>query len=955
MPPRSPMTTKFPPPPKRAPAPTTANPAFPKTPATGAARYSKYTPNEKPWSTGKDDAQTRTNAYKAWEQMKHGTGSQTEYRRPPPVNTTKTSRPPFFSYGRDTSNEVPKDYAAGSRTAWEQFVETQAQSRAGRAGMSRSNTTRVPKRNGFAPATPGGDEPQARNTSAYFVSRGGRPQAPRAETQYPPPPGPPPAGKTSVPPTPDYLKSFQSPKTTDAFANSDRLSTPYATAGGERTYFSSGGLGSNDLSRSASLRSNKASAGPSSGFPPNMNSPRSPGFSSRHHSASPHMRKPRPPQSFSSSSDTSSDEEDDAPNYSSTNRASTDHRSTAQRSADEGGRHYRSARAEEDNDADDDLSRSRSRSARDPNDVNGTNISHKQYTNSQPSSQKASDSEGPEGFLKHRMKRDAERGNLPASPLHATAPWNSQNQHPLEKSRSWQEKYGSKEDGNNQRNFERPSESGTGGDRPMYATEHSSFPYIPHIDSLHNAFSNPWKTPWISSGSSSYRPVLPQMPLKHQAKGQCSYNIQSHWSQAQLLLMVSKSPNADTHENCSFAGSADKKSSPAPPVRSPSADNINMKFSPSNWHGQFTGSGDHIWGTSPPKGQPRAQNPTNGNPQPGLPIGQEDPNRTSQMPPPPEVPIPAKTPNQAKFSQEEWKQHFKEPTFAFPPPPTPIPRAGTPKRSKAPRKPSVNQKRPVVPKPASVSVPIDDAEEEEEEEIAYKTTGNVLESEASQVSSSGSSMDIDPALTPPNPESQRDGIVNPEVNNLPGSAGLPTTPHKGENPKSDTDSPHLNLGNLQKVAPLAPNDSGLKDLNDLSTALPFESRPSNQPTKPFTPRRLELPSPPKAPSVPEKLTQSAWEYYIAHMRAYMLEWNTFSTQMLAHFLSRQAEVEAKLGHDWISSIGDDGYARYMRGVEEDFRVREHWDVSWEKHRECMRALGTVRMKAAKGKLSFLAL
>jgi hypothetical protein len=42
-----------------------------------------------------------------------------------------------------------------------------------------------------------------------------------------------------------------------------------------------------------------------------------------------------------------------------------------------------------------------------------------------------------------------------------------------------------------------------------------------------------------------------------------------------------------------------------------------------------------------------------------------------------------------------------------------------------------------------------------------------------------------------------------------------------------------------------------------------------------------------------------------------------------------------------------GYGKYMRGVEEDFRVRAHWDVSWEKHRECLRGLGKVRERLLK--------
>lgn len=85
---------------------------------------------------------------------------------------------------------------------------------------------------------------------------------------------------------------------------------------------------------------------------------------------------------------------------------------------------------------------------------------------------------------------------------------------------------------------------------------------------------------------------------------------------------------------------------------------------------------------------------------------------------------------------------------------------------------------------------------------------------------------------------------------------------------------------------------------------------------------------------------------MAMMRSYMTGWNVFNAQMLAHFNERQASSESASAADWINAVGAGtekwGYGKYMQGVEEDFTVRTHWDVSWEKHRECMRALGGVR-------------
>ena len=104
----------------------------------------------------------------------------------------------------------------------------------------------------------------------------------------------------------------------------------------------------------------------------------------------------------------------------------------------------------------------------------------------------------------------------------------------------------------------------------------------------------------------------------------------------------------------------------------------------------------------------------------------------------------------------------------------------------------------------------------------------------------------------------------------------------------------------------------------------------------------------------------------------MTEWNAYNATMLAHFNARQARCVESLeapvltqdgaggaaggnngggvlgGITWINASGDAGYKAYARGLEEDVRVREHWDVSWEKHREVMKRLGEVRERVAKG-------
>ena len=891
--------------------------------------------------------------------MTHGQGSQTQGRKvPPPPRDAQSAKPSPFQPSHEHTNEVPKNFPR-MRPGWEQSQDPNAAS----PGLSRSQTTHGPKKSGFAPSTLGGDEPPARNTSAYYnVSRGGgaRPQVPRAETQFPPPP--PRAAPTSqkpAPPTPTFPRSFRPPSDgVDPFGNSDRISTPYATSGGEKTYFSSTGIG-----RSASNRSNDASAKSSGGFPPHVASPVSPGTNGRHRSASPKMRTPNLQRSYSTSSSSagesdSSDEGINRKRYA--RRASADHHRPAVQQPTQGHRRpsYQHLKPE-DIDLDEKYLQSKYNSARDPSEKKGSSGLPKPYATSQPTSRNRSpSSDTPEGFLQHRMKRDAERAYHPASPLQTSSALHNEGPgRPLEKSKSWQEKYGSMEGGNNQRAFDPPTSGDTKETRPMYESpEYSSFPSTPPFsDWVKIESPQIHKRPRTSSASWPYWAIPSSIKPSKQVEAQQTTQTQSPWSQQHLLNMMRKANfNALNSFNCKISNDT----SSASPLKSPSVENINTNFSPSGFAGKFTGNGDEHLGSnnvyrssgraSPPKGRPPTQGPPRGHPMSTSSVAQEGQNGTAKMPPPPSIPIRPPSPGQAKFPAEEWQQHFKEPNWAFPTPQqsVPSPRIRDPKRPKTPRSASTAQKRSGGPMPATVSNGTDDSDDDG----PSNGVGGVLGSDLSQSSSSGSAMDIDPTFTPtsdPKTE-QEQRAVNTDTENVPQPISASKPPRSEIHSKLDSD---LNLGTLKNVAPIAPNNSGLKDLDDLNTTLPFESRPSNHPARPLTPQRLILPNPPKAPLVPGKLTQSSFEYYIVYMRAYMVEWNAFNKKMLAHFNTRQEEVEHKLGNDWIGATGEEGYAKYMRGVEEDFRVREHWNVSWEKHKGFMEGLGQVRERAVTGKLT----
>lgn len=165
------------------------------------------------------------------------------------------------------------------------------------------------------------------------------------------------------------------------------------------------------------------------------------------------------------------------------------------------------------------------------------------------------------------------------------------------------------------------------------------------------------------------------------------------------------------------------------------------------------------------------------------------------------------------------------------------------------------------------------------------------------------------------------------------------------------------------------------------------------PGKVLDPRPLQLPRPPKAPLAPGTVTPSAWEIYLATSRVYLKEWTVFNDKMLGHFNDRQRDVKESMVEDWMGVVGDidgpthlnedgdahededdeddeedegetiekagkrrrgakgqgrrrrQGFLKYMQSMEEDFRVRQHWDIAWEKHRDAMWTFSKTRDEA----------
>lgn len=500
VPPRTPTTAPSFAPPPRAPHSATKPP---KSTTSGfsstANRYSGFA-SAGSWASTKDNAQTRASASKAWEQMK-----------PPqttPGRTDGRSVPPKWSQGPRDPFTKP-DPRSTSRSSWDQFQDSYA----GYPDMSRANTSRTPKRQGFAPATPGGDEPQARKASAYSnVHRGERPQAPRAQTQFPPPPkGPAPTAKK-----PDATSRPRGqPGLSNPFVNTERISTPYATGGGERTYFSSSGL-----HRSTSTREHNQQPEHSNHGSTNLNTPHSQTSAGRHHSASPKMKNSGPQRSYSTSSSSSEEsvqsgeEKVFTPSMRKSNGVQPD---GTHPPVD--GRRRPSLNPDQKVDREIESGWDELR----PNVQPKWSDRASSWTHDpqkQPAKEKlpthGERSDGPEGFLLHRMKLDAERNQqqaneqVPPSAHHQPSADNRVPlSRPMEKSRSWEDKYKAQDNLDGQR--ARATTSRQNGKDTMYDSSGSDpFPNTPSSDTWFSQWPvEPPKRRGICSALPPHWAILP--------------------------------------------------------------------------------------------------------------------------------------------------------------------------------------------------------------------------------------------------------------------------------------------------------------------------------------------------------------------------------------------------------------------------------------------------------------
>ncbi|TKA34283.1 hypothetical protein B0A50_00263 [Salinomyces thailandicus] len=1014
-------SSAYPPPPRRTQPGTWQRPQpASAAPPSGADRFSNF-PRGTP-TARKDPTQDRTNMFKAWQNMNNaqerqqratpsatpGGAPPTPNRpRPPPRQDTKLPSEDEIRAGMNYRKAPPQfegDRTEKGQSAWANFQNKNQ----GKPGVSRSNTTKTPRKQGFDPNAPGSDERPASGNSSYAQRHRsedfGRPQPGQAFP--PPPPGPPPQSPLGTSPTArrpfaDPLRPFKSRTSDDEtpYSEGNRKRTPYSSFVGERTHFQRDE--GEDLRRSASTR-DATKLDPNSA---NTTRARSTSPLGRHTKTSGHS-KAGTQRSFVPSSDSegsegrSSSKESEGVSSGSEHRSGSAPHTTA---SFDRPKKIPTPRGQRFSSSTDQFSPPPASGNGQQGEPMQQKTSNNMYVNHSPSKHDVfKHSPFSPGQWADQMfgggGRDAGAASTTTS-RPTTIPRTKGGVIPDWAYPSSVQPGGSSS--TRQSKDRLPSESRASTDVPDSTGEKV------RPESVDVQYDNA-----LLEEKSAYRHFCEELEMAYgalpatldmsvflviastaAAGEQTGHGIVdtimdrvlSYYPQFAFKLRndLIQRTMADTNaiiNSFTFPVYPDLFT---PNGRNRSTENINTQFSPEGWSGEFKGSGDYFAPPAQPNGR-KASSPfrrekaslrsnaaRNASAQ-----ANGDPTDTGNMPPPPPPPkVPLASdggqqqqadttaPGEVRFSQQEWEQTFQEPTWAWPPPPPPKPPSpnkiakakGQRKASKAtPRSATAEAKN-------QAHVADEDANAE-----AYEVPNPA----AFVGHDDGDAMDIDtPPIAPEAPQVEADQTHEPRLMSVPPSQWRQRQQaHANGNrrkashrvPSAETPGLKTNLDDLYNVEPMArTTDGGLRDLSDLSSTLPFQSQPSSTlPTQSHEPQKLAIPQIPKAPESPSKLSKQSWYAYAQAFGDYLKAFHAFNQTMIHHFASREQQAQARFtaGMGWLEAVGDPvgtsatepvGFGSYLQGVREDESVREAWSMGCERHEEACKGFGRVRERVRK--------
>ncbi|EUC32730.1 hypothetical protein COCCADRAFT_5651 [Bipolaris zeicola 26-R-13] len=387
--------------------------------------------------------------------------------------------------------------------------------------------------------------------------------------------------------------------------------------------------------------------------------------------------------------------------------------------------------------------------------------------------------------------------------------------------------------------------------------------------------------------------------------------------------------------------------------KSRSEESINMKFSPSDWHGKFEGSNSYFapdipkgasgkGRTSPTRGRASQRNVTDRNPF----AAQPNPFApTHPIPPPPPGPPPGLNfaqppvaPHAAKFSPQDWQETFKDPHWVY-----------NDAKETSPRRPSEATKRPKAPRKASVQQ--NGTSKAQSQSDASRPKYQAFAEEPT--SGDADAMDIDSGPPSSDKKGTTTGPTVPKLNTtLPGTTpnGSSTAPPSTTTAKPPAEG--LNGLGPDFIKPLVePQKNGLGGMASVGDALPFSSEASNShPIKANAAKSLKYPEIPQAPPVPAKLDLASIDHYFERMGSYVKSYRNYCKVLTGHFAARSVEME-DLDDHFIRNRGETtkkvGFVSYLAKMEEDESVMETWKVAQERHIVALQQCADVRTKALK--------
>ncbi|TGO53332.1 hypothetical protein BOTNAR_0298g00160 [Botryotinia narcissicola] len=907
--------SEFPRPPKPPPYRPNRNPP-PQ--SAGAARYSTFTtPKQSASAAAQEGPEARKSTFNAWESMK---GHQKT-----PSSGYRTGSGPTWN----TPKAAPKEYTSQPSREESSFRGFNAPPRA-KPGFDdyipdpprkpSNPPPPTPKRNGFMPSNPGADEPSAGkgNYSTSRVNRNMPPPPPprdspsfeREREKEDTPPDAPPVNHNTRPSAKvnDPLRQF---RTEEESPYEPRISTPYASAGGEKF----DPFDAANVARSKSTRENVAEPKsrkpvPRAGSDSNSPSPRPNG--------TPKISPPKTTHAFASSPDSS-----DSGNGPEINPQKP--RVFA--------KPRKPAPAQEQKQPD----------AAPPGTSNQNETPAQEEPKPQPSmydtSSKytASDSKEPLHHIKH--------ASFPGTPSRP----------PLFNSKSMQDAYKEKYPGSFTTARERPTASplSGGSSRPLEGSHpgdkdklnRNSVESANKLNSFeaaqHNLVDRLVTNKERAQNSRQNGPVKPTKSTNHQVhndkatysfkstpaetsnfakrpsfvtKSQSAFSVGDSRLNSLLLDKLNAHANSNSHD--SFSMKLDDE------TFSPTRPKINTTFSSEEWHGKFEAGGDYFVPERkstqiPVSSHVRAQSasrPTRGRSPVKSRSADSKPFPASRV----NSDTPIESPGGTKFSPEDWAEKFKPQTFA--PPSIPSPTKPTVPARIGSRRPRVPIAKPTV---GSAAVVIEDDSADDKPLF----TGRNPKPPKPPASPDAMDVDSPPPATPAPPSQAAPPPAAP-----PAGQSTPASPPKANvGLKINTDQ--LKRSAAPSQSPIDAEGLGV-EFNDMNIQDLLSS--------------LNLPKPPTVPKYThESSTSLSQGIYLSSFTAYMGDWDIFAKRMLLHLLARKNQNDGLGSNRWENPQGLD---IYRRGLKEDGAVMSHWVAAMASHDQAMKdfAIHKERFNIAEG-------